>query len=264
MSEPATHSGVVASLRRVWLIAMNSLGEALRMRLTLLLAVIGAGLVVGALGLREFNFGSEELKFIGDFGLGAMGGFGMLLAALATGQLFFSEIQGRAAYCLLTRPVRRWEYVWGKLGGMSALLALFVATLGVLIAGTLAWRGHQLGAATVSSAVFFSACAILWLKLTLVAGMTLLVCSYSGSALFASSAGLIMAAIAHVRPFVSGNGSLAWLRLWPNLALFDAEKILVAMQPPTASMLLAMTGYWAVYILIFGAMASYAFKQREF
>lgn len=263
MFEPA-NSGAGASLGRVRLIAMNSLGEAIRMRLTILFGAIGAGLVVGALGLREFNFGSEELKFIGDFGLGAIGGFGTLLAALATGQLFFSEIQGRAAYCLLTRPVRRWEYVWGKFAGMAALLALFVAILATLVAAILFWRGRQLGASAISPPAFFSACALVWLKLTLVAGMTLLVCSYAGSALFASCAGLIMAVIAHVRPFVGGSGPLSWLRVWPNLALFDAEAVLAAAQPPAVMTLLGILGYWAIYVLIFGLIASYAFKQREF
>ncbi|MEO9113851.1 MAG: ABC transporter permease subunit [Lacunisphaera sp.] len=255
---------ITASFQRVRLIARNTLGEALRLRLTLLLALIGAGLVVGALGLREFNFGSTELKFIGDFGLGALGGFGVLLAALATAQLFFSEIQGRAAYCVLTRPVRRWEYIWGKFCGIAALLALFTAALGALIGALLLWRGHQLGATTVPLSVFLCACAIQWLKLTLVAGMTLVVCSYSGSALFASCAGLILAVIAHVRPFLSDSGRMTWLRIWPNLSLFDAEAVLAAAQPPPTTVLFGMVGYWAVYVMVFGSIASYLFKQREF
>ena len=256
-------ASAIESFGRVRLIAGHTLAEALRMRLTLLLGVIGAGLVMGALGLHEFNFGSAELKFIGDFGLGALGGFGTLLAALATAQLFFNEIQCRAAYCVLTRPVRRWEYIWGKFAGVSALLALFTAFLGTLIAGLLLWRGAQLGVGPTPLPIFFWACAVQWLKLTLVAGMTLLVCSYSGSALFASCAGLILSVVAHVRPFVVGN-RLGWFRMWPNLALFDAESILGTMQPPTATMLLGVLGYWAVYVAVFGVLASYIFKQREF
>ncbi len=257
-------AGIGESLHRIRLIAINTLGEAIRLRLTLLLGIIGGGLVLGALGLREFNFGSEELKFIGDFGLGALGGFGMLLATLATGQLFFSEIQGRAAYCLLTRPVRRWEYIWGKFAGMAALLALFVAALGTLIAGLLVWRGLQLGAPAISPAIFLPACAVVWLKLTLVAGMTLLVCSYSTSALFASCAGLIMTVIAHLRPFANGTGAFSWLRVWPNLALFDAEAVFAKMQPPAAVAIWGLLLYWVGYVVIFGSVASYAFKRREF
>jgi ABC-type transport system involved in multi-copper enzyme maturation permease subunit len=263
MSE-ARPSSVRASFRRIRLVAGNTLGEALRLRLTFLLVLIGAGLVVGTLRLREFNFGHAELKFIGDFGLGALGGFGALLAVLATAQLFFSEIQGRAAYCVLTRPVRRWEYISGKFAGIGALLALFTAALGALIGALLLWRGMRLGVTVVPLTVFLCACAIQWLKLTLIAGMTLGVCSYSNSALFASCAGLLLAVIAHVRPFFSEAGRMAWLRLWPNLALFDAESVLAAGQPPTATILLGVIGYWAVYVSVFGLIGSYAFKQREF
>lgn len=255
--------GAQASLRRIRLIAAHTLGEALRLRLTVLLGLIGAGLVVGALGLREFNFGRAELKFIGDFGLGALGGFGTLLSALVTAQLFFSEIQGRAAYCVLSRPVRRWEYIWGKFIGIGALLALFTALLGALIAALLWWRGAQLGATAYSWPVFFCACALQWLKLTLVSGMTLLVCTYSGSALFASCMGLILAAIAHLRPWANGS-KLNWFRAWPNLGVFDAESVLAAAQPPTALALWAIIGYWAVYVTVFGSLASYVFKRREF
>ena len=257
-------SSLRASFRRIRLIAGHTLGEALRLRLTLLLGLIAAALVIGALGLREFNFGSAELKFIGDFGLGALGGFGTLLVALATAQLFFSEIQGRAAYCLLTRPVRRWEYIWGKFAGICALLALFTAFLGALIAGLLFWRGVQLGVTSVPLTVFLCACAIQWLKLTLVAGMTLLVCSYSGSALFASCAGIILAAVSHVRPFMNGGSRMSWFRVWPNLALFDAETVMAALQPPTTAMLSGVIGYWAIYVTVFGVIASEVFKRREF
>ena len=126
-------SGAAASWCRLRLIARHTLGEALHLRLTLLLGLAGAALVGGALGLRDYNFGRAELKFIGDFGLGALGLFGTLLAALVTAQLFFREIETRSAYWVLTRPVRRWEYLGGKFAGIAALLALYTASLGLLL-----------------------------------------------------------------------------------------------------------------------------------
>lgn len=262
MSEPR-HNGISSALRRLRLLAGHTLGEALRLRLALLLAAMAVLLVMGSLWLRVFNFGAAELKFIGDLGLGAVGLAGTLLAALATSQLFFSDIAGGAAACVLTRPVRRWEYVAGKLGGVAALLALFTAALGALLAGLLLWRGSQLGAVPVALPVLLGACALQWMKFTLVAAMTLFISSYAGSALFASCAGLLGAVIGHLRPFAAG-GALDWLRVWPNLALFDAEALLASGQPLAGSQLLGLTGYWAVGVLSFGVLASYAFKQREF
>ena len=260
----ARHNGGLASLRRVRLIAGHTLGEALRLRLTLLLGLIGAALVGGTLWLREFNFGAAEIKFIGDFGLGAMGFLGTLLAALATAHLYFQELESRAVYYVLTRPVRRWEYVWGKLAGVVALLALFTAALGLLLAGLLLWRGAQAGAGPLGLPVFLGACALQWLKMSLVAAMTLLVCSYAGTALFASCAGLLLAVIAHLRPFAGNGRAVSLLRIWPNLSLFDAEALLASGHYPSGFWLLSLGGYWAAYVLLFGGLASYVFKHREF
>jgi ABC-type transport system involved in multi-copper enzyme maturation permease subunit len=251
------------TLSRIRLLAGHTLGAALHLRLSLLLAAVAALLVLGSLWLRQFNFGAAELKFIGDFGLGAIGLLGTLLAALATAELFFSDLAGGAASCVLTRPVRRWEYLLGKLAGVAALLALFTAALGVLLAGLLLWRGQQLGVSAATLPVFLEACALQWMKFTLVAAMTLLVCSYAGSALFASGTGLLLAVIGHLRPYATG-GVLECLRVWPNLALFDAEGVLSSGEPLGGVMLLGLGGYWLLGMTLFVVLASHAFKHREF
>lgn len=262
MSEPR-HHGIAPAVRRLRLLAGHTLGEALRMRLALLLAAMAVLLVLGSFWLRVFNFGTAELKFIGDLGLGAIGLAGTLLAALATAQLFFTDLAGGAAACVLTRPVRRWEYVAGKLGGVAALLALFTGALGGLLAGLLLWRGSQLGAVPVTLLALLNACALQWMKFTVVAAMTLFFSSYAGSALFAGGAGLLGAVIGHLRPFAAG-GAMDWLRVWPNLARFDAEALLASGQPLAGSPLLSLAGYWAVCVLLFVGLASHAFKHREF
>jgi hypothetical protein len=158
--------------------------------------------------------------------------------------------------------VRRWEYLAGKLAGVSGLLALFTAILGGMLGGLMLWRGSQLGAPLVALPVFLSAGALQWMKFTLVAAMTLCISAYAGSALFAACAGLLLAVIGHLRPFATG--ALEWLRVWPNLALFDAGGVLAAGRAPAGPELLALIGYWAACLLLFGTLATYAFKRREF
>jgi len=260
----ARHNGPAAALRRIRLIARHTLGEALHLRLTLLLGLVGGGLLGGAWWLREFNFGSAELLFLGDFGLGVASLFGMLLAVLATTHLFFGEIESRAVHWVLTRPVRRWEYVAGRFVGVAGVLAVFVAGLAGILAGMIATREAQLHAAWVPMPVFLQACALVWFKITLVAAMTLLVCSYAGSALFASCTGLLLGLIAHGRYLAHDGAGPGWLRIWPDLGLFDASAWLTNGQTPAGSWLLGLAAYWIVCVLILTALASYAFKHREF
>jgi hypothetical protein len=261
MSEPR-HKGIAPTVRRVRLIAGQTLGEALRLRLAGLLVAVAGLLLVASRWLREFNFGTAELTFLGDFGLGVIGLLGTVLAALASAQLFFNDLGAGAAACILTRPVRRWEYLAGKFAGVAGLLALFTAVLGGLLGGLMLWRGSQLGAPLAALPVFLSACALQWMKFTLVAAMTLGVSAYAGSALFAAGAGLLLAVIGHLRPFATG--ALEWLRVWPNLALFDAGGVLAAGRVPGASELFALAAYWAACLGLFGVLSTYAFKHREF
>lgn len=250
-------------LRRAQLVGRQTLTEALRLRLTVLLALTGAGLVLMALWLRDFNFGATELKFITEFGLGVIGLLGTLLAALGTAHLYFRDVEGGLAAVVLTRRLRRGEYLAGKLAGVAALLALFTVALALVLAGLLVVRAGQFGVVAVPLPMILQACALVWLKLTLVAGMTLFVCSYAGSALFAASAGLMLAVVAHLRPFTQAEGWLAWLRLWPNLGLFDAEPLLAGTHFDGAG-LLGLAAYWAVFMFLFVGLATYVFRRREF
>jgi ABC-type transport system involved in multi-copper enzyme maturation permease subunit len=252
------------SARRVWLVARHTLSETLRLRLAGLFAVMGVALVLMALRLREFNFGAAELKFIADIGLGGIGLLGTLLAALATAQVFFDDLENGFAACVLAKSVRRWEYVGGRLVGVIVLLLLFVAGLAVLLAVLVRMRESQLGAAFVPLPVFLQACALVWLKTTLVAAMTLMVCSYSGSALFASCAGLLLAAIAHLRAFADHRSGPGWLRIWPDLGAFDVDPLLSTGRGLGWHGLLSLGAYWTLFMVLFTALAVYVFKHREF
>lgn len=264
MAGPETNPAAPrAVLARVRVVARQTLTEALRLRLAWLLAVTGALLVLLARWLRVFDFGAAELKFLADFGLGTISLGGALLAALAMAHLYFRDLEGGLAAVVLTRTVRRWEYLTGKLAGVAALLALFTAGLALVLAGLLAVRETELGIAFIPLPLFLQACALVWLKLTLVAAMTLLVCSYAGSALFASSAGLLLALAAHLRPFTGADGVLAWLRLWPNLGVFDAETLLAGTSPGVGG-LLGLAGYWGVFMILLTGLAAYVFRRREF
>ena len=252
------------ALRRIRVIAAYTLGEAIRLKLFILLGLAGAGLVATAQTVSEFNFAGAELKFIGDLGLGAISVFGTLLAVLVTAHLFFTEISSGTICCVLTRSVRHWEYVWGKFSGVAALLVLFVTGLGMLLAALLHFRGLQLGVAPVAFRVLVGACAVVWLKVSLVAAVTLLVCSYARSALFASCVSLLVTAAGLMAPLVHGQARWAWLRLWPNLARFDAETLLASGQLPGAGVCLNLLVYWSVYVALFGLLASHVLRYREF
>src|SRR3954469_4467428 len=132
------------SLVRTLLIARNTLQEAARQKLFNFLAILGLGLVASVQYFHDFNFGASELKFIADFGYGAMAFFGAALTIAATAQLFFSEIDNRTALTLLAKPVWRSEFILGKFLGIAALVGMFCVLLTVLLTAVLWWREGEL------------------------------------------------------------------------------------------------------------------------
>ena len=132
-------SAVPFSWGRVRLIAAVTLREALRQKLVAVLALIAVGLVAGVRALRDFNFGASELKFIADFGDGAIAGFGAVLTVTLTAQLFFSEIENRTALTLLAKPVWRTEFLMGKFLGV-VVVAAAVNAWRIVPDGTEGWR----------------------------------------------------------------------------------------------------------------------------
>lgn len=251
------------SLRRVRLVAGHTLGSLLAMRLTLLLGVAGTGFALLTRWLGTFNFGAEELRFIADFGLGALGFFGAVLAALATTQVFFDGLRDGTTAVVLTRPGRRAEYLAGILGGVLALLALFTVAVGLLLAGLLAWRARELGVPVPPWSGLLAAVAMQGLKLGLVAAMTLLMCTYATSALFAAGLGLLLTVIGHWRLVAGEGGWSAWWVIWPDFSRFSAE----GWWMPGATVgraLASLGGYWLGYMGLFGGLAAYVFQRREF
>jgi len=193
---------------RVGLIMRNTLLEAARQKLFHFLLLLAVGLVAGAQYLRDFNFGASELKFIADFGLGALAFFGAVLTVAATSQLFFSEIEHRTVLTLLAKPVWRTEFLLGKYLGVIALIALFCGLLTGLLGGVLWMREAALMRAApeafaqghaVDFAVLALAGALQWLKFCVLAALTLLVASFAQTQLFTVATGVFLLVICHLQ-----------------------------------------------------------------
>jgi len=267
------------SLRRVGLIAGVTLREALRQKLLHALVLIAAGLVLGVRGLRDFNFGISELKFIADFGDGAIAGFGAALTIALTAQLFFSEIEHRTALTLLAKPVWRTEFLLGKFLGVAvvavAFCGLLTATLvGVLGQRQLALQVDQPEAWAAAHAVNFGA---LWvsaylhaLKLALLAAGTLLVASFAQTQIFAVMAGGAGFVICHLQ----GLAQAAYERNAASLMSVPAT-LIHWMFPDFQRFVLPADGTWTwsglaqvsvyagVYAAVALALAVRSFRERE-
>ena len=153
---------MIASLLRILTIARNTLTESvlqkvLNVLLIFSVVLVGSSVLVSQLatpGLDSSGLFDAQIKFVKDFGCGAIGLFGFFIALLSTAQLIPQELHNRTIYTILAKPVRRSEFLLGKFFGIVLLLALCVALMSLAFAVTLYWqelRGIDVAQATYST-----------------------------------------------------------------------------------------------------------------
>jgi ABC-type transport system involved in multi-copper enzyme maturation permease subunit len=117
-----------------WVIARNTLGDALRKRVLLvflLLAMVG---LMMALMLQYFT-AREQMVTFKSTELAIVVIFGALIAITTSIFLIPNEIEKRTIYSVLSKPVQRWEFFLGKfLGGvLTAAVTLGLMTIVLMI-----------------------------------------------------------------------------------------------------------------------------------
>lgn len=163
-------------LMRVAAIALNAYREAVRARvlyglLALALATCGYSLVVATLSLHQ------EARVIADVGAASISLYAVLVAIVLGATSLHRELELKTVFPILTRQLRRHEYLFGKYLGMLATLAVFVAidsatVLAILalqtgqkpllVVGALAVLGAALGIALVRAKLTRVYVAIPW------------------------------------------------------------------------------------------------------
>lgn len=257
--------------------------EAVRQRLFSVLLVLSAGMIAGALFLREFNFGSTELKFIADFGFGAITLFGTVLAVVATAQLFFSEIENRTAATLLAKPVWRTEFVLGKFLGIALVLLAFTVVTSAVLAAVLWIRESVLlervpeafaGGRLVHYGSLAAFAALQWLKFSLVAALTLVIAGFANTNLYSVILAFLVVLICHLQYLAHDSwrrlgaglaraAALLIALLFPNFQVFNVGDRIAAGATLEAQVFGSAAGYAALYIGVFLGLAVFIFRRRE-
>src|SRR3954467_5719958 len=111
------------SVLRIGAIASNTLTDLTRQKVFYFILVFALVLIGSSVFMARFSF-QQEFQILKDISLGAISIFTSLLAIVATARLIPQDIEDRTVYTILAKPVPRYEYLLGKLGGILLLLAI--------------------------------------------------------------------------------------------------------------------------------------------
>jgi hypothetical protein len=228
---------------RIFIIARITLTEAIRQKVLNILLLFGLVMISASSYFSQVAV-EQQIKFVKDFGCGAIGLIGVCIAILSVAQLLPQELHNRTIYTTLAKPVRRVEFLLGKFFGVVLLLALSVALMCVAFAAVMWWQeqvgiefiqseyparnqspdvmsayNHELAQfiAQAQDPQLISAIALIFAKLIMASAMALLISTFSTSFIFT----VITTAMLYIIGHLESTARDVWLGHGANATLFQ-------------------------------------------
>jgi ABC-type transport system involved in multi-copper enzyme maturation permease subunit len=266
-------------MKTIGTIAVNVFRESVRDKVLYNL-VFFAILLIGASYLISELTAGQDVKVIKDLGLSAIAIFGLFMAVFIGVGLVSKEVERRSIYAILSKPVRRETFVFGKYCGLVLTLLVNVAVMTVSLYAVLAlfrWFAPAWRAVPEAPNVdpeLLKAIVCIFVELMLVTAVAVLFSTFSTPMLSATlTIGLWV-----VGPFnadLKGFGSVVasptaaaitkgLYYVVPNFAAFDVKWAVVHGEHVGAGYIWLTTAYGFVYIALLLTVSMFVFARRDF
>jgi ABC-type transport system involved in multi-copper enzyme maturation permease subunit len=247
-------------------IAYNTFREAIRDRILYSLLVFALAMLGASAILSKLSVGGEA-RIIKDLGLAAIGMVGTLIAVFIGVGLVQKEVERRTLYTIITKPIRRADFVVGKFLGLALTLAVNVAIMGgglILLAssmeGQITWE-------------LLLPVALAFVKLMVVTAIAVLFSTFSTpilSAIFTFALFIVGSLAQDLKLFAATfggpllQGAVAVLySILPNLAALDVAAVAAHGRTVPAGAAAFAAAYGLAYVMVLLAGAVWIFQYRD-
>jgi ABC-type transport system involved in multi-copper enzyme maturation permease subunit len=251
----------VNNIPRIAHIAANTFREAVRDRVLYNLIAFALLLSGAAIFVGQISIDIERLVVV-NLGLTAVSLFGVVIAIFIGIGLVSKEIDKRTLYTVLSRPVRRWEFIAGTLVANTFFMAIGVF-------GALLYVAHKFSA---PDALILVALYFIVLEFLIICSLALLFSSFSSpllSAVFAFSLFVIGSFADDLRGFAGlTHGFTRWIAtgaayLVPNFSALNVISAVAHQQPLGGQLILQNTLYALFYTAMALSGAVLIFERRN-
>ncbi len=289
------------SLGRVWTIATSTLTQLIRMRTLYFLLAFAALLTgLGNLGISETY--AADLLMTKKLFFGTMDTFAWLFAIVSTALLIPRDLEDRTLYTILSKPIRRIEYLAGKLGGVLMIVGISLTVMFLLCALILSLKEANFMAlekASMIEAGRFSdadisaqltliqkqgmrpelGIAVLasFMKASVVAAVTILLSTFASSSLFTIIISMLVYLIGQFHSMATGiwekqaegnalmQGLVKLIKvLFPDFQLYAFSEGIVLAEPVVYSLVWQMSIVTIAYLVVFLLLSLIVFVDKEF
>jgi len=253
---------------RIASIAYNTFREAVRDRVLYNLIAFAVMISAAAIFIGQISIEIERLVVI-NLGLTAVSLFGAIIAIFVGIGLVSKEIEKRTLYTVLSRPVRRWEFIVGKFFGLAGTLVVNTFFMAMGVFGALLYVAHGL---SVADASILAALYFIVLEFLIICAVALLFSSFSSpllSAVFAFSLFVIGSFADDLRGFATmTHGLIRWVAtgaayLVPNFSALNVISAVAHQQQIGWQLILQNTLYALLYAVMALSGAVLIFDRRN-
>ena len=253
---------------RISAIAHNTFREAVRDRVLYNLIVFALLMVGASLLFGQISIGIHRIVLV-NLGLTAISIFGVIIAIFIGIGLVSKEIDKRTLYTVLTRPVRRWEFIVGKFFGLVGTLVVNAFFMAVGFFAALFYLSHAFTRGDVGLVV---ALYFIVLQFAVVTAVALLFSSFSSpllSAVFTFAIFAIGMFSEDLRSFAAmAKGGAGWVAtaiayVVPNFSALNVISSVAHDNPVPSSLIVSNTVYSLLYAIFAIAAAALIFERRN-
>ena len=232
--------------------------------LLFILMMVGSALVFSSLSP------DTEARVITDIGLACIEIFSFMAGIFAAVNLVLEEIENRTIYLLITRPLRRWEYILGRYLGVLVILfinilLMFTALL-VLLRFTAGWRPEAMlfwSLITIFFKMIIIVSVALAASLVFTSNVTAMAFSFFVWIIGHFSNELRILAVKVTAPLAKGLLYFLYYTM-PNFQFLNLKDKLAIPETMPMNVVFAVLVYATVYAAIMLIIGSYLFSKKEF
>jgi len=211
-------------MMRVVAMSFFTFRELIRSKL-LAVFVLAVVLLCGLAYLLAYLSYGDPLHIFMDLGLAGMEGAGLLVLLLSLALTYQTEMEQKAVFLHLTKPLTRGEYLLGRVLGFWAVNVLVLLGMAAIIGGFTVWHGGAFG-------LFLPAVALILLEMLVLSVLGLafqmIATSMVGTVLFSLFTAALGHAVSQIQWVIERNPApvvKTLLRgmyyLLPNLEMFN-------------------------------------------
>ncbi len=247
-------------------IAVNTFKEAVRNKIFYLLIFFGIFFSISSRLISMLTIG-DTLKILKDVGLASINFFSVLIAIFTGINLVYKEIEKKTVYFILSKPVKRRDFILGKFMGLA--MTIFVA-LTIMITVFVIFIYFSSGTFAPSIFLYF---IFLFMELLIIISISILFSSFS-TPILSSIFTIVLYLIGHViwtfnefkykliNPLEKYFAYFLYY-LFPNLEKFNIRETVVLNDPLSFKIIISTLAYGIFYVTAILLISIHIFNRRE-